>query len=415
MNIKYYSLLDVLRFLAAVFVMLFHYYSGSLQNINIPPDSILHNLQILLYTLVNHGYLGVELFFIISGFVIYNSLKNKKDTNGNTIDKLDIKAYAWSRFIRLYPLFWILCTITYIMTIFMASSHLPFYKYLLNLFIINNGQTANMIDGSYWTLTIEILFYIYIGLFAYVAGRKNIIYFFALWLGYSFISYTFGFSELLISKLLLVRYAPYFVYGGTLAILIQYILNFNYFVKEKRQHLFNLTKSYFTLSKKASLFNFLEIKNKIRVLEGFFLPICLMIASIYMTKYISNHLIAINEARVMTNKFGIFNGLNQTLIYYIFAIATLFTFLSLYIENKTLIKYLQILGLATYPLYLMHQRMGSMIIELYTDFGVIDIYSVSITIVIVLIAIYVGVLDKDMRKYITRMYLMLPWGSSAKR
>ncbi len=354
----------------------------------------MHNLQILLYTLINHGYLGVELFFIISGFVIYNSLKDKKEKNKVYLSSksLDWKSYAWSRFIRLYPLFWMLCTITYIMTIFMASSHLPFDTYLLNLFIINNGQTANMIDGSYWTLTIEILFYIYIGLFAYIAGRKNIIYFFTIWLVYSFTAYTFNFSELLISKLLLVRYAPYFVYGGTLAILIQYILNFNiYTQREKGDNISNIhkIKNYFIL-------------NKIKILIGFFFPTMLMIASIYMTKYISNHLIVINEAQTMTNKFGIFNQTNQMLIYYIFAIATLFTFLSLFVTNKTLINYLQIIGLATYPLYLMHQRMGSMIIELYTEFGIIDKYSIIITIIIILIAIYIGIVDKDMRKYIAQ-------------
>ena len=368
MQTRYYSLLDILRFLAALFVMLFHYFSSNLQEINLGglnffTDFILVFKSIFI-TLINHGYLGVELFFIISGFVIYNSLKDKKEEDSSSHNRaLDWKAYTWSRFLRLYPLFWILCTITYVMTIFMAPSHLPFYKYLLNLFIINNGQTANMIDGSYWTLTIEILFYIYIGLFAYIAGRKNIIYFFTMWLLYSFVAYTFGFSELLISKLLLVRYAPYFVYGGALAILMQSIK---------------------------------KIKNII-------LPISLMLASIYMTKYISVHLVAIDKAHTMTNKFGIFNGVNQIFIYCIFALATLFTFLSLYIKNKTLIGYLQIIGLATYPLYLMHQRIGSMIIELYTDFGAVDKYSISITIAIVLVAIYIGIVDKSLRAFLSSL------------
>lgn len=358
MQTKYYSLLDILRFLAALFVMLFHYFSSNLQDID---TQSLNIFKALIITLINHGYLGVELFFIISGFVIYNSLKDKKEESSSSHNRaLDWKAYTWSRFIRLYPLFWILCTITYIMTIFMASAHLPFTTYLLNLFIVNNGKTANMIDGSYWTLTIEILFYIYIGLFAYMTKKENIIYFFTIWLLYSFMAYTFGFSELLISKLLLVRYAPYFVYGGALAILMQSIK---------------------------------KIKNII-------LPISLMLASIYMTKYISVHLIAIDKAHTMTNKFGIFGGINQILIYVIFAVATLFTFASLCITNKTLIKYLQIIGLATYPLYLIHQRIGSMIIELFTPFGNINIYSISVTLLFVLLSIYIGIIDKDMRRWL---------------
>ena len=79
------------------------------------------------------------------------------------------------------------------------------------------------------------------------------------------------------------------------------------------------------------------------------------------------------------------------------------------VENRSLFycerKYLQIIGLATYPLYLIHQRLGSMIIELYTDFGVIDIYSVFITMALVLVAIYIGIIDKDLRKFIKNKFI----------
>ena len=184
---NYYALLDILRFAAAIFVMLFHYFSVSLKD----------NTDIL-SRLIVHGYMGVELFFIISGFVIYNSLKNKRHLNNIESNYLDWKSYIWSRFTRLYPLFWILCTITYILTIILGEGHLPFYKYLLNLLIVNNGQTANMIDGSYWTLTIEIFFYIYIGLFAYFFKKKNLFYFFGLWLVYSYLAFYFNFLKFFI-------------------------------------------------------------------------------------------------------------------------------------------------------------------------------------------------------------------------
>ena len=48
------------------------------------------------------GYMGVDLFFIISGFVIYMSLKNTKC----------IKEFWISRFTRLYPTYWFSCLFT---------------------------------------------------------------------------------------------------------------------------------------------------------------------------------------------------------------------------------------------------------------------------------------------------------------
>ena len=91
---SYFPILDLLRFLAAFGVMCFHYFSA------VPANGGLFSF------FVRHGCLGVELFFTISGFVIFFSVI--KPT----------KEYALGRFLRIYPLFWFLCTITYLTTIF---------------------------------------------------------------------------------------------------------------------------------------------------------------------------------------------------------------------------------------------------------------------------------------------------------
>lgn len=349
----YYPLMDVLRFLAAIFVMLFHYFSGSLKG----------NTDIL-STLVIYGALGVELFFIISGFVIYNSIKD------------NWRDYVISRWLRLYPLFWVCATITYALTILLGEPHLSFYKYLTNLFIINNGKVANMIDGSYWTLTIEIMFYFYIALFAYTIGKKRLIYFYILWLAYSYLSFYFSFNEMLISKLSLVRYSPYFVFGGIMAILLERYRS----VPNTSSHLF------------AEFFN---REQKMRSLVEIFILGACVYASYYFSQVLNYQAIITEKS----NYFGIFTDTSQKIIFYIFIIALLSSVFSFTIKNKKMIMLCQTLGLITYPLYLLHQKIGNIFINKFDTFGHINVVSIITAILIIMISLYIGILDRDWRRY----------------
>lgn len=384
-NSTYYSLLDLLRFLAALSVMMLHYFSNVFKD----SGNTLQGYENWAYNFVStwarHGYLGVELFFIISGFVIFNSLKS------------DYKSYIWSRFSRLYPLFWIICTFTYFINVlfyYLKSTDivpLPFYKYLLNLFIINNGQVANMVDGSYWTLSIEIIFYIYIGIFTYKIGKDKILYFFSFWLIYTFMAYYLGFSEMLISKLLLVRYAPYFIFGGATALLLQ-----NYFA---------INKNIKTL-KANTIKIVIKNLNYNKILLKFILPIGLIYSSYLLIHYISFKLNILAGIVTITNQFNIFTPSALILMDYILLVFLICTLISIYIDRKHIyphfIKTLKILGLATYPLYLIHQKIGYLFISLFTTFGEANIYTIVGAIIMILLSIYIGIIDKDMRSFLTK-------------
>jgi peptidoglycan/LPS O-acetylase OafA/YrhL len=131
--------LDALRGIAALFVVLFHYTMGT-------PEA---NLGF------KYGVTGVDLFFIISGFVIFMSIQ--KVSSG--------LEFAINRFTRLYPTYWTCATITFLCQIFVHyqlgmenSSNIGLY--LVNLTMFQHYFKVGDIDGPYWTLIIEMIFYI---------------------------------------------------------------------------------------------------------------------------------------------------------------------------------------------------------------------------------------------------------------
>ena len=137
--------IDLLRFLAAISVVLHHYlFVGRMihgQVFNPYPE---------LEEYSKYGWLGVELFFIISGFVILMSAADGS-----------LRRFVISRMVRLYPAFWACCTITFLaLIIFGAGQHPPTAgQYLINLTMFSEFLNVEPLDGSYWTLFVELRFY----------------------------------------------------------------------------------------------------------------------------------------------------------------------------------------------------------------------------------------------------------------
>lgn len=135
--------LDLIRFIAAISVLVYHYKSQYLATI---PQS--QALVGKIYAFTKFGYLGVDLFFLISGFVILAS----------AFDRTCVQ-FAISRIIRLYPTFWVCMTTTTIILI--VNKHdVSVLQWAANLTMFQEYMGIKNIDEVYWTLATEIKFYL---------------------------------------------------------------------------------------------------------------------------------------------------------------------------------------------------------------------------------------------------------------
>ena len=139
--------LDLLRMIAALSVAIFHFsvhgpFGAS--NLALPEIAFV----------AKYGYLGVQLFFIISGFVIAYSADGRI-ANG----------FAIARVARIYPGFVFCMTVTFLTTLVFGVPQLfetTVTQWAANLFIIAPVLNQPYMDSVYWTIVIELIFYAWI-------------------------------------------------------------------------------------------------------------------------------------------------------------------------------------------------------------------------------------------------------------
>ncbi len=138
-------ILDITRFIAAFSVLIYHYKTKYVATL--PANSpVADNV----YAITKFGYLGVDLFFLISGFVIFSSALNRSASQ-----------FLISRATRIYPTFWICLTFTTLIIIFFGKGEptVNLGDYVANLTLFHNYLGIKAVDSVYWTLVTEIKFY----------------------------------------------------------------------------------------------------------------------------------------------------------------------------------------------------------------------------------------------------------------
>lgn len=154
----YFEHLDVLRFIAAIMIVFLHSYesigwfdadiSGQLDFVanNAYADQFMKNLGI-----------GVDVFFLISGFLITYLLLEEKKRFGN----IAIKKFIVRRILRLWPVYFAIVLVAPIL-VFLTQSPDP--NYLPNVFFLGNFDTIATQSWDYpfhhfWSICIEEHFY----------------------------------------------------------------------------------------------------------------------------------------------------------------------------------------------------------------------------------------------------------------
>jgi len=146
-----FGYIDAQRGLAALLVIWLHATEVFMQLPTPPEGGLLYELAATLDT----GRLGVVLFFAISGFVIPSSLR----AVGHQTTPDALRIFFIRRVFRLYLAYWISVLGAALLGLYLMT---PFSlkTVLLNLTMVQSMFGAPDVLGLYWTLRIELIFYV---------------------------------------------------------------------------------------------------------------------------------------------------------------------------------------------------------------------------------------------------------------
>ncbi len=158
------EVIDSLRGIAVLAVLLFHY------TYRWGP---LHPDKFDLYHFTSNtaafalGWLGVELFFVVSGFVIFMTLERCTSW----------RDFAIRRFARLYPPYIFAMMLTFLFTTAFGpvQFHSTLRELIAGLTMASPYLGYDWVDGVYWSLLVELKFYFWISLLYFVLPGRFMI------------------------------------------------------------------------------------------------------------------------------------------------------------------------------------------------------------------------------------------------
>jgi len=161
-----YVFLDALRGFAALAVVLFHAQAGG------HIDALVRVLPGAVRRVIEHGDLGVQVFFVLSGFVIAHSMSRDR------ITLRYVGGFMLRRSIRLDPPYW--ASMALVVGFGVLAAHvlpdrayeLPSWRTLtIHALYLQVLLQVPSLDSVYWTLCLEIQFYLVFALLLWVVQR----------------------------------------------------------------------------------------------------------------------------------------------------------------------------------------------------------------------------------------------------
>jgi len=156
---KHIKVLDGIRGWAIIFVMLYHFTIPFQQSIG------LNSVDFIFAKFLQMGWVGVDLFFVMSGFLITNILLSTQSKPNY------YKNFYVRRILRIFPLYYGMLLILLIVmpaisdsfaskTATMQANSFWFWTYLVNWKVASLGTFADFQSGYMWSLAVEEQFYI---------------------------------------------------------------------------------------------------------------------------------------------------------------------------------------------------------------------------------------------------------------
>jgi len=157
---KYYPQLDTLRAFAAFGVINLHWLNTSYPEL----FGIDHSSN------WDFGHYGVQLFFVLSGFLITTILINNKSSKSKVHI---IKNFYVRRFLRLFPIYYLfLAFLVLVKDEFVTDNMGWFLTYTANFKFYDAGGLIDVWSNHLWTLSIEEQFYLVFPFLILLTPRK---------------------------------------------------------------------------------------------------------------------------------------------------------------------------------------------------------------------------------------------------
>ncbi|WP_329381266.1 acyltransferase [Streptomyces sp. NBC_01351] len=229
--------LDGLRLIAALGVLAFHWTASAdaADAYGKAPSQFMPGIS----SVTSFGWLGVQLFFIISGFVICMSCWGRKPGD-----------FFVSRVIRIYPGYWAAVLLTTAVLVLVphlgrpgAREGVDIKMVLANLTMFETQLGFRRMDGVYWTLWAELQFYL---LFAIVVTMgltyRRVVAFCGIWATASILAPETNIP--LLQTFAMPQEAPYFIAGVAMFLMYRFgpnlmlwgIVGFTWLVAISRIH-----------------------------------------------------------------------------------------------------------------------------------------------------------------------------------
>lgn len=161
-NKKTLVLIQLLRGIASVLVVLLHVTVNYKENTG----------YTYLWNIFNFGGSGVDIFFVLSGFIITYTNRQylaKPSATGTFLKR---------RFVRIFPIYWIIAGFFLLMQLALPAFYNTHFDTgvgnLFNTFLLLPGHS--MVNGVSWSLTNELFFYLLFTVALLIPGKKNSLY-----------------------------------------------------------------------------------------------------------------------------------------------------------------------------------------------------------------------------------------------